>query len=43
MKKLLLLSLLVSSQLTFSQEELNLNKYKYIVIENLFENSTTFI
>tara|TARA_B110000003_G_C16458931_1_gene461031 strand:- start:85 stop:630 length:546 start_codon:yes stop_codon:yes gene_type:complete len=42
MKKLLLLSLLISSQLTFSQEELNLNKYKYIVIENLFENSTSF-
>ena len=39
MKKLLLLSLLISSYLTFSQEELNLNKYKYIVIENLFENS----
>ena len=39
MKKLLLLLLLVISQLTLAQEEFNLNNYKYIVIENLYENA----
>lgn len=39
MKELLLLSLLVLGQFTFSQEEFNLNNYKYIVIENLYENA----
>lgn len=39
MKRLLILSLFILSQLTLAQEEFNLNNYKYIVIENLYENA----